>query len=282
MADEFVSATRLPDVRFTNEAALSPAALYIGPGEQLRISVNCSAPNSTVKISGRQLLTTGQIIPFEYMVSPTSDRAANNYQFALPEGYLLGLRLRTYAGFPTGRVFVCAMLVKGELGVTSVLQQIASGYISEYRYLGWPPAIIDPPRGGPGWLRTIVGTNPAAGAEISETVPTNAYWRVQSVYFQLTTDATATPRLPRLIIDDGTNVLATIEAPGTQAASLQWRYTWTTGTPHKAAANIHPLACLPVPLWLGPGWRIRTLTYSLASGDQYYTVNLCVEEFIEV
>jgi hypothetical protein len=282
MADEFVSETRRPDVTFNLAAALAPSALYVGPGEQLRISVNSSFPGAQVKISGRILLTTGQIVPFEYWVYPTADRAPNVYQFALPEGFLLGLRMKTLTAVATGRVFAIALLVKGDLLVANVLQQLTAGYIADYRELTWPIGGTDPPRAGPGWIRYIVGTDPAAGSEISETVPTNAYWRLQTVAFSLSTSATAANRSVNLRIDNGTTTVAYVIPGQLQIASLNRIYSYGAGFPLAAPLASYLLQPLPYGLILAPGWRIQTETDLLQAGDNFCAPLMSVEEWIEV
>src|SRR5207244_3905006 len=55
-------------------------------------------------------------------------------------------------------------------------------------------------------LRSFLGTDQAAGSEISEVVPTGKFWRILAVRAQLVTSGTAGNRFPRLEIDDGTNI----------------------------------------------------------------------------
>lgn len=52
----------------------------------------------------------------------------------------------------------------------------------------------------------IVGANPAAGAEVSETVPAGETWCLLGVRVTLVTSATVATRQPILTLDDGTNI----------------------------------------------------------------------------
>lgn len=47
------------------------------------------------------------------------------------------------------------------------------------------------PGGGEGFIRTITGTNPAAGAEVLETVPTNAVWKIHAIRIRVVAGAAA-------------------------------------------------------------------------------------------
>jgi hypothetical protein len=282
MPDDFIVTSRPPSVHFDVVGSVSPATLYIGPGEELRIRVSSSVVGAYIKISSRILLADGTIVPVEDTVFPTSDRVANVWQFGLPEGFLLGFRMRPFIGIPTGRVFGSAMIVKGGVLTTTVLQQLTSGYMSDNRELTWPLGTSDAPRAGPGWIRSIVGTNPAAGSEISETVPTNAYWRIQSILFNFVSDATVINRHVRLVFDDGTNNMLSVEPNATQAASLNYYYNYGHGLPYKAVLSGYPVNPLPDDLILAPGWRFRTTTSFIQAGDDYGAPNFTVEEWIEL
>lgn len=117
----------------------------------------------------------------------------------------------------------------------------------------------------PGAYRTVVGTNPAANVEISETVPAGETWLLLAVSALLVQGATQTP-LPILVIDDGTNVIHEAHgATAAQAASTTARYTWAAGLPAPAALlgatpDLHGLAPLPYGLILPAGCRVRTNT----------------------
>lgn len=132
---------------------------------------------------------------------------------------------------------------------------------------------------GPGTIRSITGTDPAAGAEISETVPADARWRLMGVGLTLVTDATAANREVRLVIDDGTTIIAEIPAGVTQVASETRRYSFGAGFPRGAGAqSLNVIAPLP-PVVLGAGYRVRTLTTNLQAGDNYGAPQLLVEEW---
>lgn len=127
--------------------------------------------------------------------------------------------------------------------------------------------------------QVVIGTDPAAGDEIVETVPAGELWIVQSVVFQLVTDATAPVRAVALVFDDGANVHTRMPAATTQAASLTIIYTFF---PTAAAINLGATAGMSQPLAevaLPAGSRIRTVTSGRAPGDNFGAPTLHVVKY---
>jgi len=160
--------------------------------------------------------------------------------------------------------------------------RLISGYLTDVRISTWPPGVDEPFVSGRGLPRVITGTDPAAGSEISETVPTNVAWRLIGFRFTLVTDATVANRNVRVIIDDGTTECVRIPPNFNHAASITANYFagvglgvigWMTG-----AVGVMPL---PVDLILFQGWRIRTNTLNLQAGDNFRAPVLYVEEWIQ-
>lgn len=118
---------------------------------------------------------------------------------------------------------------------------------------------------------TTLGTNPTAGAEISQTVPTGEAWLLTSVVATLVTSAAVANRSPHLIIDDGANVLANLVPAAAQAASTTVVYAWTVGGFDAGAVRDGVAASgqLPAGLRLQPGYRIRTVTTALDVADDW-------------
>jgi hypothetical protein len=97
--------------------------------------------------------------------------------------------------------------------------------------LAFPGVPIASPLDGGGALRSIAGTTPGAGAEISETVPTGARWELLAFQATFVTSAAAANRVPQLTLDDGTTVYFRLGAALNQAASLTQRRSWFQGAP---------------------------------------------------
>lgn len=129
--------------------------------------------------------------------------------------------------------------------------------------------IIDGAKDGPGSDQEITGTDPAAGAEISQTVPANTIWLLRSFRFSLVTDATSATRVVHLILDDGTTTLLNLPSTGTQIASLTRNYN-----AHSLGGLIVPTDSeidigLPSDTLLSAGHRIATETTLIKAGDNF-------------
>lgn len=129
--------------------------------------------------------------------------------------------------------------------------------------------------------KTFSGANPAAGNEVSITVPAGKYWTVETFKFVLVTSATVANRLPALSLDDGTTEFWRWRSTVAQTASLTWTYYFLASTDNevnRSAVN-EMYEPLPASLILGPGFRILTTTSGIQGTDDYGVPVLYVTEF---
>jgi hypothetical protein len=130
-------------------------------------------------------------------------------------------------------------------------------------------------------MRSITGTDPAAGVEISETVPAGVRWRLLSFRAVIVTDATVANRQPSLIVDDGTNTVHQSGANAAVAASAGAGYMWGAGVGAFGATGNGNQGSVPNPLMLAAGFRLRTSTLLFAGGDNWGAPQYLVEEWLE-
>lgn len=109
------------------------------------------------------------------------------------------------------------------------------------------------------------GTDPAAGALPSITVPAGHVWRVVSGYLQLVTSIAVANRLVRLQWTDGNAVLGYAVAPAVQAASLTNTYAFAEFGPQQSTGTRQNIA-LPE-LVLPPGAVISVAVDNLDAAD---------------
>jgi hypothetical protein len=214
---------------------------------------------------------------------PATDRSASTLSDrAVGEGWLLDAEVVVTAGTPAfNQCYARLSIIRGQASVGYEIAELAAGYVTLSRRLAVPTTRLDGSIEGPGAIRSVAGTDPAAGVEISETVPTGARWRLRSLDAALVTDGTAANREPTLTIDDGANIVAEISAGATQAATLTRRYSFTQGVQHKAGAASTIVMAPAADLILLAGWRIRTVTTAIVAGDNWGAPRLCVEEWME-
>lgn len=121
------------------------------------------------------------------------------------------------------------------------------------------------------------GGDPAAGAEVADTVPAGATWSDPVVRDSLVTDATGAGRTPMLAPADTSGpAIGFWPAADTVAPNTTTVITWGASTATSATYLTGPL---PVGLTLSPGTLIETYTSGLAAGDDWgaplYTTREC-------
>jgi len=159
--------------------------------------------------------------------------------------------------------------------------RLMAGYLTDGKTLTWPPGVHEEFLSGEGLLRLVLGTDPAAGSEVVETVPTNAVWRILSVRVSLVTDSTVANRRPALYLDDGTTTLFVLRAAAVQAAGLTRTYHFIRSFPNPTLDDTSQQYIWLPDIKLRGGYRIRTSTENLQAGDDYTQPVLLMEEWIE-
>lgn len=265
-------------------AAMSGAPLYVTGEDALACTVFNAAAGVTVTITGRTLeLGDVRPKPFSQTLTPATDRSASVIRFGIGDGWLLNVQVIVSSGTPAiGQTFARLSLVRGT--TSNALDQftMAAGYVSAKIPLSYPGSTVLASIEGSGALRSITGATPAAGAEISETVPTGARWELLAFFALLTTSAAPANRVPQLVIDDGTSTLFRIGGALNQAASLAQRRSWYQGAPAPFLDNANNVGMpLPSAIRLPAAARIKTITAAIDVADQYSTVQYLVREWIE-
>lgn len=115
------------------------------------------------------------------------------------------------------------------------------------------------------------------------TVPAGKSWRVQSVYAQLISTATAGNRQLDVDIGDGTNLVAKFKAGAVQAASLTREYLFAPQHPQETSfTGTLMLRALAGDLILPAGYTVRVYdSAAIAAAADDLTVRILVEEMTE-
>lgn len=258
------------------------AAFYVQSNDRLACVVHSSVASLTVRFSGYWLSANGEVRQYAVDVNPTSDRAATSQTQVFGEGFLLSCITSLVSGNANrGECYVRARIQRNTGAPVLPIVRLLAGYLTDDYSPSFPFGKIESPLEGPGALRSITGTNPAAGAEISETVPTGARWHVISFHALLTSDATVVTRRIRFFLDDGTNNYYNVTAPTAHSFSTAWLYTWANTGMSSGNVSQEQLHTLPVDNRLAAGHRLRTVTVNLQAGDDWGAPQLYVEEWLE-
>jgi hypothetical protein len=281
MPGEFESSTRKPLVDFGFGQLAPPSNLYVDEEDFLFVEHWTSNAAGNYEVGARLLRADGTIVPILERITPlTSDRSPQTTIIHLSEGFLLSVQaLALGANIQRGQLYVTILVARG--AVPTGFARLTEGYVDGTGCLAWPPGKQESSVSGRGVIRSITGTNPAAGAEVSETVPTNARWRPIAVRLTLVTDATVSSRVVTVTLDDGATVYLQVPSAVAQTASLTNSYNLGADMIQIGAITTAILIPLPAELYMPAGHRIRSLTTNLQAGDNYGAPQLLVEEWIE-
>ena len=274
--------TRPPLADITGEVVQPPSRVYLGLDDRLYIRSRNSLAAVTLQVAGRLLTAEGVIVPFNFEHVPLTTRAASLASFRLAEGYLLSVVAFPSVGAPRrGETFVELGLLRGRAVAGAVVDVLARDYVAVAEPLAFPGAPIRSSLEGPGAVLSITGTDPVAGAEITETVPTDARWKLRAFRYTLVTDATAANRQSAVELSDGSTAFHRGRVHTAQTATQT--HTYNISLQNHFQANVSSLNyqnILPDVL-LGAGFTIATITAALQGGDDYGAPQLLVEEWIE-
>jgi hypothetical protein len=264
-------------------ARVQPAsAVYVGRDDRLLVRSWCSIGAAELQVRGRLQLVNGQVVPFAFRHAPSSDRSLVSTRHDLAEGFLLSLTVEEVGTVVRrGRLFVQVAIDRGGAVGGIPTELLVSDYATDNQVLGWPGGLLRSSLDGPGLLGIATGSDPAAGAEISLTVPTNVRYRLIFARFSLVTDATVADRRVHVQVDDGNTLLLELAAADVQAAGLTRNYNCAIDGFARAAQGSEIFLPLPADLLLFQAWRFRTLTTNLQAGDNFSVVRLITEEWIE-
>lgn len=273
--------TMKPGLNFPDERELwQPKHLIFERNDRLFVRHAGSVASIRIAVRGRILDTSGQIRPFEQTLSVSSDRSFGFDAIDVGEGWLLSVAVFASSGSPAhGRIWASVGILRGLDVWASQVQILACGYVTISHGPHWPDGDSESSLQGRGAIRAITGSDPAAGAEVSETVPSGTRWHLTSFGVTLAADGTAANRRPRLKVTDGSSTLFRIPSQADITASETIRIDWIDAGAETSDPS-HQVALLPVALHLEAGWTIETDTENLQAGDDYGAPVIGVEEWI--
>jgi hypothetical protein len=137
-------------------------------------------------------------------------------------------------------------------------------------------------REGPGRVYNVAPSNPAAGADISISVPTAAAWKFRHLDATLVTSSQVATRNVAFLFDDGSNLFYRTVNGLNQTASVTQVYELVPGYAIAETVNSNGFRLIsPLDVVLPASFRIRSSTGSIQTSDQWQSIALVVEEWIE-
>lgn len=214
----------LPGVGFNR--ALAPGA-FVRRDQFVRLQIFSSAVATLVIESSFLYEDLANPIPGEETLVTDGTRAAQTLDIQTGDGVLQYLVIRATSGnFNRGQIFCRALIMQGQKGAASAYPRavILSDYVTLGAPIGFPFSSLKDATSGLGNLTGVVGT--FVTPNVQYTVPTNTRWRIASLRFGFTTDATVANRniLIRAIDNPTGSIVAEIVSRVFQTASLGWIY----------------------------------------------------------
>ena len=234
----------------------------------------------------------GQISSVTIDVVSATDRTATSNTIRLVEGEIISASFAMIAGTPPtrgGQVWTDALVQRGGSTIATLWQ----GYFYDGHDLTWTDgnAHLESKTEGTGRLYTASGSNPAAGAEVADTVPTGARWKLYAAEVVLVTSGVANRNTALFIDDAGATITRKLLLTDTtnQTDAQTRTHGWYPGTAAVDAASVSitdtvtvlakfPMT-LPLKTHLLAGDNIRTVTTNIQAGDDYGIPRYVVEEW---
>lgn len=219
-------------------------------------------------------------------ITPPNDRSLNFTSIPLAYGYLVGATVQAAVGSPTrGQCLASIYLARAQGGGNVIYRQLAQDYVTAMQGPSWPDGRIVSGLEGPGLLRNIVISNPPAGQDPSQAVPTGARWRVRGMQGRFHSTSAPNPTEdPRFqVVDTGPNVV-TLAGGGYGIVATQFSFmVWFPGATllQNIASQQEYTTPLPIDCVVLGGWTVRIQTASIQAADTWDSVTLFVEELLE-
>jgi len=273
-----------PFLEARSGVVVSPFQFALDGNDNLRsVCVNAAA-GVRIFIQGRRLTEAGTIEPFAFVCIPTADRQVTEDVFSLGKGALLNLAAFVTGATPLiGQTWVMLQIVRGFTGPLVLLGTLLQGYVTSSQGLGWPGSPIQSSTDSGGYYRTIAGTQPAAGAQVSEVVPTGARWEFLSGQFDFTASAAVANRFPLIAFRDPSYAIVGVPRPVVVTATQVVTLGVAPDFPFTQHATWN-IDTMPVPkgLTLLAGQSIVTNVIGMQAGDQWGVPHYAVREWLEV
>lgn len=269
------------EVQLAAKEVQPPSPLYLQAEDSLILNLICATilVATSFSLQLRWLRPDGEIVSTRKRID--APFLPQTLTFTLGEGFLLSATLTPLVLNPLqyNGVF-CTLTVERDLPEAGFYHWVLfADYISGNHFPTWPYGVQIKLTDGAGRIRSITGTAPAVGADVSETVPSSVRWRLLSFTATLTTSAVVANRFPVYVIDDGANILfrsppvASVPASTTVSLNLE-----NVGSTVGASVSTQVLP-YDSSILLAASFRIRTVTSLIDAGDQWTAPHYLVQEW---
>lgn len=254
--------------------------IYVRAPEQLVVVLATNATGQQVQVTYRYLTPENEIKEGKIVTIPLTAGGVLTLPIPVTESWILSISLQCLVSVANGQwTFAQVQLARSPNFTSLDYGLIWEGYIPLNTATGWPGIASKEITDGPGVLRSIVGSIPGVGVEISETVPAFRNWNLIAFHVALNTSVTVANRTPNVLIDDGVNLLLNSGSGFSQTASLSIDYYYAGGMFRGDNLNGSVGITAPNLIPLKAGYRIRTSTLNIQANDQWQAPKYLVREW---
>lgn len=280
-SEDFRVYTKAPLVKFLSRGVQPPSQVYVDTSDVLTVGCASSVAGEQVTISYRLLTAGGQLMKGQFTINPAADRSVAVKNEPMAEGFLLSVSCKAKVATTRGQTFVRVFLSDPALGAGFPSYMLMADYVTTAMAPAHPNGRQLAPVEGPGNPRGLRVFSPGGGLQIGFAVPTNARWRVNSAFAQLTTDAVVGNRHVGIqVISAGANVFVGW-CPDVQPASTLRTYGASTFTATPLTDPATGMLPLPAGVVLLAGNSLNTITFGMDAADSWAEMDISVEEWLD-
>ena len=261
--------TRPPKFNFSFDNVPLDSALYVVEGATISFVVQSILVGDTVTCSYRIITADGEVKGFVGRLTTTGAYTQDFLTQTLPECYLLNASLSSFSATSRGQTWASVRVSGGYATNNNEVWNVTQGYVRTSVPLSFPPSQREDPTDGNGYLRRVVGTAPAGGAECLELTTGLSSNVLTGFFVVLTTDATVANRNVSLMFGGLGSSVYRFRAPTNQTASQVITYRFEPYAGRSGLIGTDMFVGLPHGLRVDPASQIQTLTSGLQAGDQF-------------
>lgn len=272
-------------ISFAFQGVQPPSILYVDVDDNIVISAASNQGGETVTVNVRMLLPDGRIEDMQYLVSPASTRAVSSTRQRLAQGYIISISALALVANTRGQTFARISIQRSASGSGQPAQMLFADYVTTLATSAYPNGRVLAPTEGPGWIHGTAQSPPAAGADFVFNSANNQRIKIRSVLIPFVASAAVANRQVEIEILHNTNIVMRLSAPANITAG------------QTAFVNLLPLDpyvgiltndfIIPIPLELAFGGftggvgTLQSVTTGIQAGDQWGSLNMLVEEWLE-
>jgi hypothetical protein len=271
-----------PLTTFKDQGVQPPARFYVTQSEFLVLKILSSVANPALTVTSRLIGPDGSVVRNLDAIGAVTAGVISTQLFKLGEGFLLDVCVSNYGGsIQRGQTFVSVGIQFGGASGQTPFECLAADYATNTMPVTWPGGLIRSSVDGPGFLTSATSTA-VAGANIVYTAPAAKRQRLISLRTQYVIGAGVANRFCFVNIADAAgNDIFHEGDQQTLTAGRTVDVSAASGQGTNFVDTFNAYFNLPPQLFLKPSWVVTVGASSIQAGDQFNTLGLALEEWVE-